>query len=110
VHTCITYRVSQPAPPEMLPGMIEGTRQWLDRYGEKFETLWWYAEGGGIGIVDVNDEGELMRMIAEHPFTPYCEVDMHACVDPRTGIDTFGQVIAERMAMMSAAAGTPAAA
>jgi muconolactone delta-isomerase len=94
----------------MLPMMLEGTRQWLDRHGEKFDTLWWFAQGGGVGILDVSDEAELMRMLAEHPFTPYCDVEMQACVDPRTGIDTFSAVIAERMAAMSAGAGAPAAA
>jgi muconolactone delta-isomerase len=84
----------------MLPAMIEGTRQWLDRHGEKFETLWWFAQGGGVGILEINDETELMRMLAEHPFTPYCEVELQACVDPPTGVDTFGQVVAERMAAM----------
>jgi hypothetical protein len=87
----------------MLPMMIEGTRQWLDRYGEKFDTLWWYAQGGGIGILEVEDEAELMKMFAEHPFTPYCDVEIHACVDPRTGIDTYGQVVAQQMAMAAAA-------
>lgn len=109
MHTCITYRVRQPAPPEMLPMMIEGTRQWLDRYGEKFDTLWWYAQGGGVGILEVESETELMKMMAEHPFTPYCEVELNACIDPRTGVDTFGAVVAERMAAM-AGSGAPAAA
>jgi hypothetical protein len=110
MHTCVTYRVRTPAPPEMLPMMIEGTKQWLDRYGEKFEALWWYPQGGGIGILEVADEAELMRMFAENPFTPYCDVEIQACVDPRTGIDTFAQVTAERMAAMGAGSAAPAAA
>lgn len=115
MHTCVTYRARQSAPPEMLPMMLEGTKRWLDKYGDKFDTLWWYAQGGGVGILEVESEAELMRMFAEHPFTPYCEVEIHACVDPRTGVDTYGQVIAEQMAAMAAMAamagsGAPAAA
>ena len=101
--TCITYTARTPAPAEMLPMMLEGTKQWVDRYGEKFDTLWWYSQGGGVGILEVSDEGELMRMMAEHPFTPYCDVEIHACVDPRAGIDIYGQVVAQQMAMAAAA-------
>jgi hypothetical protein len=83
--------------------MLEGTEQWLDKYGDKFSTLWWFAGGGGLGISDQMDENELMRMMTEHPFTAYCDVEVQICVDPRTGIDTFKSVAAERVAAMSAA-------
>ena len=103
MHTCVTYRPRSAPPAEMLPMMLEGTKQWIDRYGEKFDTLWWFHAGGGVGILDVDDEAALMRMMAEHPFTPYSDVEIHACIDPRTGIDIYGQVMAERMAAMGAA-------
>ena len=103
MNTCVTYRPRQAPPPEMLPMMIEGTQQWLDKYGERFSTLWWYAGGGGFGVTDQMDENEIARMMAEHPFTAYCDVDVQICVDPRTGVDTFRQVVAERVAAMSAA-------
>ena len=103
MHTCVIYKARTPAPPELLPMMVEGTKQWIERYGEKFDTLWWFAQGGGIGILEVESEAELMRMFAEHPFTPYCDVEIQACVDPRTGIDTYSGVVAERMAMAQAA-------
>ena len=103
MNTCVTYRVRQAPPPELLPMMIEGSQQWLDKYGEKFSTLWWFAGGGGIGITDQLDEVETMRMMAEHPFTPYSDVDVRICVDPRAGIDAFRQAVAERMAAMPAA-------
>ena len=103
MNTCVTYRTRQAPPPEMLPMMIEGTQQWLDKYGDKFATLWWFAGGGGLGISDKMDENEIMRMMAEHPWTPYCDVDVQICVDPRSGIDAFRQVMAERAAAMAAA-------
>jgi hypothetical protein len=103
MHVCVTYKPATAPPPEMLPMLVEGTRQWLDRYGQQFDTLWWFAQGGGIGVMETSDESELMRMMAEHPFTPYSDVDVQICVDPRTGIDTFGQVLKERMAAMQAA-------
>ena len=103
MHVCVTYKPRTPAPPEMLPIMVEGTKQWIDNYGEKFETLWWFAQGGGVGLMEVDSEADLMRMMAEHPFTAYCDVDVQVCVDPRTGIDTYGQVVAQQMAMAQAA-------
>jgi hypothetical protein len=110
MHTCVTYTPRHPVPPEMLPTMLEGTKQWIDRHGDKFETLWWFAQGGGIGILEVADETELMRLMAEHPFTAYCDVETHAVVEPRTGVDQYSQVLAERMAAMGAGNGAPAAA
>jgi uncharacterized protein with GYD domain len=110
MRTCVTYTPRHPAPPDMLPMMLEGTKQWLDRYGEKFDSLYWFAQGGGVGILEVSDEAELMRMMAEHPFTAYCDVETQTLVDPRTGIDTYSQVVAERMAAMRAGNGAPAAA
>ncbi|MFL5896072.1 MAG: hypothetical protein ACJ76Z_13300 [Thermoleophilaceae bacterium] len=105
----MTYKPRNPAPPEMLPMMLEGTKQWLDKYGDRFTALWWFAQGGGVGISEVMDEGELMRMMAEHPFTPYCDIEVQICVDPRTGVDAYSQVMNERMAAM-AGNGAPAAA
>jgi hypothetical protein len=52
----------------------------------------------------------MMRLTAEHPFAPYCDIDVQICVDPRTGIDTFDQIVSERMAAMTAGNGAPAAA
>ena len=109
MHVCVTYKPRNPAPPEMLPMMLEGTRQWVDKYGEKFDTLWWYAQGGGVGIMEVSDDAELMRMMAEHPFTPYCDVEIQSCIDPRTGIDIYAQRLADMAAMMNAGNGAPAA-
>src|SRR4051812_34107682 len=110
MHTCITYKPRHPVPPEMLPVMLEGTKRWLDQNGEKFDSLWWFPQGGGVGISEVSDESELMKMMATHPFTPYCDVEIHVCVDPRTGIATYGEALAEQMAAMGAGNGAPAAA
>lgn len=104
--TCVIYRARSAPPAEMLPMMLEGTKQWIDRYGEKFDTLWWFESGGGIGIMDAGDGTDLMQMMAEHPFTPYSDVEVHAVVDPRTGVDLYGRVLADQMAAMQAAGGS----
>src|SRR3954454_22009137 len=109
MHNCITYKPRSAPPAEMLPMMLEGTKQWIDKYGEKFDSLWWFPEGGGIGLLEVDDEAELMQLMAEHPWTAYCEVEVHACIDPRTGVDIYGKVLAERMAMAGGGNGAPAA-
>jgi hypothetical protein len=104
MHTCVTYRPRSAPPIEMVPAMLEGTKRWIDRYGERFDTLWWFTQGGGVGILEVDDETELMRMMAAHPWSPYCDIEIHALVDPSTGVDTYGQVLAEQMAMMGGSA------
>jgi hypothetical protein len=87
--------------------MLEGTKQWLDRNGDKFETLWWFPQGGGFGLTDIADEGEIMRVMAEHPFTPYCDVEVQICVDPHTGLEAFRQAMQQQMAIAGAGNGAP---
>jgi muconolactone delta-isomerase len=110
MHACITYDPRSPAPPEMLPMMIEGTSQWQDRYGGKFEALYWYVAGGGIGIIEIDDEAELAKMIAEHPFTPYSDVNIRPCVDAQTGLNTYREALQQQLAAVQPGNGAPAAA
>ena len=109
MHTCVTYKPRNPAPPELLPMLLEGAKQWLDRHGDKFTTLWFYPQGGGCGMSETADEAELMEIMTDNPFTPYCDVEVQVCVDPRTALDIYGRMLAERMAAMGAGNGAPAA-
>jgi muconolactone delta-isomerase len=74
-----------PAPPDMIPAMIDGAEQWQQRYDDKLESFGLFPAGGGFGIVDVSDEAELHRMILEMPFSPFSDHMIKPIVDPATG-------------------------
>jgi hypothetical protein len=104
MHTCVTYRPRNPAPPELLPMLVEGSKQWLDRYGDRFQTLWFFPQGGGFGVSEITDEAEIMEIMAYNPFTPYCDVDVQICVEARAALTIYERMVNEQMAAMSAGA------
>jgi hypothetical protein len=72
---------SAPVPPEILPGLLDAEREWRDRYNDRIESYGWFAGPGGFGIVDAGDEATLSRMVREHPFTPFAELQIRPIVD-----------------------------
>jgi muconolactone delta-isomerase len=74
-----------PPPPDMIIPMIDRAEEWQQRYEEKFEAFGIFPGGGGFGIVDVKDEAELHRMIAEMPFAPFSDHQIRTFVDGATG-------------------------
>lgn len=74
-----------PPPPEMLISMLDRGEEWQQRYEDKFDAFGIFPGGGGFGIVDVKDEAELHRMMAEMPFAPFSEHLIRPFVDGATG-------------------------
>jgi hypothetical protein len=70
-----------PAPPELVPGLIDATEEWQKRYDDKFDAFGLFPGGGGFGIVDVSDEAELHRIIFENPFAPFTDHEIRVIVD-----------------------------
>jgi muconolactone delta-isomerase len=71
-------------PPEMLPQLIDGAEQWQQRYEDKLEAFGVFPAGGGFGIVEVADSGELHRMLLEMPFSPFADHMIQPIVDGET--------------------------
>ncbi len=86
-----------PAPPDMVPTMIDRSEEWDQRYNEKFEASGLFPGGGGFVIADV-DETELHRMIIEHPFAPFSEIVVRPIVDSATGWRQGREAFAAMMA------------
>ena len=73
-----------PAPPEIVPGLIDAAEEWQKRHADKLETFGLFPGGGGVAIVDAPDEAELHRMIFEMPFTPFSDYTVNVIVDAPT--------------------------
>lgn len=89
-----------PAPPEMVPTLIDAAEEWQKRYSGKLETFGLFPGGGGFGIADVSDEAELHRMLVEMPFTPFSDYEIKVVVDAPTA---WGQAREAFAAMMASA-------
>jgi ketosteroid isomerase-like protein len=45
------------------------------------EGVNFFVGGGGFGTIETDDGAELQRLIAEHPFTPYSEIEVRPLVE-----------------------------
>ncbi len=69
-------------PSEVMTGVIDDMRLWLQKYKEKIEQSWGFAgiQGGG-GILNVESLEELDLILTEFPMGPFSETQVHGLVD-----------------------------
>ncbi|MDX6623338.1 MAG: hypothetical protein QOE75_1270 [Solirubrobacterales bacterium] len=82
----IIYRPKDPPPPDQMPEMLKGMATWMQTYGNRVEGVNFFVGGGGFGTIETDDAGELTKMISEHPFSIYSEVEVKALVDPAAAL------------------------
>ncbi len=92
----IIYRPKTPPPMEAAQGMFEGMGQWLQTYQDRMDMVYFFAAGGGFGVIDVDDSADLQKMLAEHPFTPYADVEVRPVVDAQTALRNLQESFAQR--------------
>lgn len=90
----VTYRPKTAPPPAEMPGMFMRLAAWVEKYGPQMETLYFFAGGGGFGVIDLDDAAQMQRMMAEHPFTPYADVEIRAVVPADQALATLQEVFA----------------
>ena len=88
---------------EATPMLMGALGQWVETHAERFSTLQFFVAGGGLVISDFDDSGELQRIVAENPFTPYMDVEIQPVIEPGVAMATYSQALAAL-----AAAGQPA--
>jgi len=103
MRVAIIYRQRSAAPFEALPTMAGALRQWVAAYSTR-ATIEFFAMGGGLVLADFDDSGELHRLVAENPFTPFMDVEVVPIIEPTAAMDTWDQVVAG----LTGAAHTPA--
>jgi muconolactone delta-isomerase len=90
----VIVRLTSAIPPEQFPGIVERFAEWREEYKDRTEVFEFFVGGaGGLMIVDMPDEVELSRMMAEYPFTPYVEMDLRPIIDGDTGLSQWWQVM-----------------
>lgn len=82
----IIYRPKDPPAPEQMPDLLKGMADWMQTYGGRLEGVNFFVGGGGFGTIETDDAAELSKLISEHPFSIYSDVEIKALVDPATAL------------------------
>src|SRR3954452_25038601 len=94
MRVAIIYRPKRPPPRERVPELIKRLIGWTARYQDRAESTYFFAAGGGFAVLDIDDSAELQRMLTEHPFTPFSDVEIQPVVHPDTGLRNIQDVLA----------------
>ena len=96
MRVAIIYRPKSPPPPEALPALLQGMGAWVEKYGNRISPLEFFVGGGGYGVIDVDDSAELHRILAEHPFTPYADVEIRPVLSAAAAMENLREAAAAR--------------
>ena len=96
MRVAIIYRPKSPPPSEALPQLMQGMGAWLEKYSGRMSTLEFFIGGGGFGVIDIDDSAELHRIVAEHPFTPFADVEIRPVVEPQAAMANLREAFAAR--------------
>jgi hypothetical protein len=88
----IIYRPKFQVPQDKLPEMLKGMGDWMQSHGDRVEGVQFFVGGGGFGTVETDDATELTRLLTEHPFTQYSEIEIKPLVDPQTAMSILQEV------------------
>jgi hypothetical protein len=92
MRVAVIYRPRNPPPVELLPRLLQEMTVWVDRYQGRAEAPYFFVDGGGMAVLDIDDSSELHRILVEHPFTGFMDVEILPVVDPGTAMQTLGQM------------------
>ncbi len=69
-------------PPEVMIGVIDAMKMWLQRYRDNVQDTWGFAgEHGGGGILIVESLEELDIIMTEFPMAPFSETKVRGLVN-----------------------------
>lgn len=90
----IIYRPKNPPDPSQMPELLKGMADWMQAHGSRIQGVEFFVGGGGYGTIETDDAGELTKMISEHPFSIYSDVEIKPLVDPATALGILQQAYA----------------
>jgi hypothetical protein len=82
----IIYWPKHSAPADLVPELLTGMGEWMQKYVSRVEGTQVFVSGDGFGTIETDDAAELSRLIAEHPFTPDADVQVSSLIDPQTAM------------------------
>jgi uncharacterized protein DUF3303 len=85
----VIYRPKHPAPPELLPELLKGMGAWMQNNAGRVENVQFFIDGGGFGTIETDDPSEISRILAEHPFTQYSDVEVKPLIDPASAMSVL---------------------
>lgn len=80
--------------------LLQGTRDWFHRHQDSFRAFGTFPGGGGFGVVSVDDNASLHRMMAELPFAPFSDTRIDPFVEGDEGFVIAQEVFATMMQSM----------
>jgi hypothetical protein len=98
MRVAVIYRPKHAPPFELVPQLMQGMADWLGRYQDRMETTYFFVGGGGFGVLEVDDSAELQRIVSEHPFTPFADVEIRPVLEPATALQIIQEGFAARAA------------
>ena len=102
MRALIVARQKTPPPMEMFPILVGGFHQWRDQYRDRMEHFSFFAGGsGGCGIVTVDNEMELHKLVATWPLTPFSDMQVEILVDGDEALQFLTELIQSQTAQMA---------
>ena len=98
MRVAIIYRPKSAPPPEVLPELLQRMGGWVEKYSGRISPLEFFVAGGGYGVIDVDDAAELHRILSEHPFTPFADVEIRPVLSPAEAMANLREAAAARAA------------
>jgi hypothetical protein len=77
-----------------MPGLLNEMGAWMQTFGNRIQGVQFFVGGGGFGTIETDDAAELTKLISEHPFSVYSEVEVKPLVDPATAMGALEQAYA----------------
>ena len=94
MRALIVARQKTPPPMEMMPIIVDGFRQWRDQYRDQMDRFSFFASAtGGCGIVTVDNEMDLHKLVASWPLTLYSDMQVEVLVDGDEALQFLAEFI-----------------
>jgi hypothetical protein len=82
MRALVVARQKTPPPMEVMPILIDGFQQWRTQSRDQKDHFSFFAGGTeGCGIVTVDNEMDLHKLVASWPLTPYSDMLVEILVD-----------------------------
>jgi hypothetical protein len=102
MRALIVARQKTPPPMELMPMLVGGFQQWREQHRNRMEHFSFFAGGtGGCGIVTVDDEMELHKLVTSWPLALHSDMQVEILVDGDEALQFMAELIESQAAQMA---------